>query len=156
MYMLCLVAQSGLTLCDPIDWEPARHLCPWGFSRQEYWTGLPCAPPRDLPNPAIRPVSLMSPALRGRLFTTSTIWETQTENQESYISFGKSLSKSWIFSHPFSIFLLGRLVHYSIYIGWVLVPGLHLFEMQWEQVRPTWFLTCRSSLSTGDIRGNQL
>ena len=50
MYMLCLVAQSGLTLCDPIDWEPARHLCPWGFSRQEYWTGLPCAPPRDLPN----------------------------------------------------------------------------------------------------------
>ena len=58
MYMLCLVAQSGLTLCDPIDWEPARHLCPWGFSRQEYWTGLPCAPPRDFPNPGIKHRSL--------------------------------------------------------------------------------------------------
>ena len=31
--------------------QPARLLCPWGFSRQEYYTGLPCPPPGDLPNP---------------------------------------------------------------------------------------------------------
>ena len=30
-----------------------RLLCPWGFSRQEYWSGLPCPPPGDLPNPAL-------------------------------------------------------------------------------------------------------
>ena len=29
-----------------------------GFSRQEYWSGLPCPPPGDLPNPGIKPVSL--------------------------------------------------------------------------------------------------
>ena len=46
-----------------------------GFSRQEYWRGLPCPPPRDLPNPGIEPSSLMSPALAGRFFTTSTTWE---------------------------------------------------------------------------------
>ena len=46
-----------------------------GFSRQEYWSGLPCIPPGALPNPGIEPVSLMSPALAGRLFTTSTAWE---------------------------------------------------------------------------------
>jgi len=34
-----------------------------GFSRQEYWSGLPCPPPGDLPNPRIELVSLMSPAL---------------------------------------------------------------------------------------------
>ena len=34
------------------DW-----LCPWGFSRQEYWSGLPCPPPGDLPNPGIKPRS---------------------------------------------------------------------------------------------------
>ena len=34
-----------------------------GFSRQEYWSGLPCPPPGDLPDPRIEPVSLMSPAL---------------------------------------------------------------------------------------------
>ena len=28
-----------------------------GFSRQEYWSGLPCPPPRDLPNPGIKPRS---------------------------------------------------------------------------------------------------
>ena len=28
-----------------------------GFSRQEYWSGLPCSPPRDLPNPGIKPIS---------------------------------------------------------------------------------------------------
>ena len=31
--------------------QPTRLLCPWGFSRQEYWTGLPSPPPWDLPNP---------------------------------------------------------------------------------------------------------
>ena len=30
-----------------------RHLCPWGFSRQEYWSGLPCPSPGDRPNPGI-------------------------------------------------------------------------------------------------------
>ena len=46
-----------------------------GFSRQEYCSGLPCPPPGDLPNPGIEPASLMSPALAGKLFTTSTIWK---------------------------------------------------------------------------------
>ena len=36
-----------------------------GFSRQEYWSGLPCPPPRDLPKPRIKPASLVSPALAG-------------------------------------------------------------------------------------------
>ena len=35
--------------------SPARFLCPWGFSRQEYWSGLPCPPPGDLLNPGIEP-----------------------------------------------------------------------------------------------------
>ena len=46
-----------------------------GFSRQEYWSGLLCPPPGDLPNPGIEPPSLMSPALAGGFFTTSATWE---------------------------------------------------------------------------------
>ena len=38
--------------------KPAICLCPWGFSRQEYWSGLPCPPPGDLPNPGVEPRSL--------------------------------------------------------------------------------------------------
>ena len=66
-----------------------NHVClfdtPWilafqallsmGFSRQEYWSGFPCPPPGDLPNPEIEPVSLMSPALAGGFFITSSTWE---------------------------------------------------------------------------------
>ena len=46
-----------------------------GFSRQQYWSGLPCPPPGDLPDPGIKPVSLTSPVLAGGFFTTSTTWE---------------------------------------------------------------------------------
>ena len=47
------------------------------FSRQEYWSGLPCPPPGDLPDPGIEPTSLLSPALAGVFFTTSATWEAQ-------------------------------------------------------------------------------
>ena len=47
------------------------------FSRQEYWSGLLCPPPGDLPNPGIELESLMPPALVGRFLTTSTTWEDQ-------------------------------------------------------------------------------
>ena len=40
-----------------------------GFSRQEYWSGLPFTSPGDLPNPGIEPASLVSPALAGGFFT---------------------------------------------------------------------------------------
>ena len=41
------------------------------FSRQEYWSGLPCSPLGALPDPGIESTSLTSPALAGRLFNTS-------------------------------------------------------------------------------------
>ena len=46
-----------------------------GFSRPEYWSGVPFPTPGALPNPGIEPVSLMSPALAGGFFTTSTTWK---------------------------------------------------------------------------------
>ena len=51
-----------------------------GFSRQEHWSGLPGSPPGDLPNPGIKPSSLLSPALAGGFFTTSITWGSQIEN----------------------------------------------------------------------------
>ena len=53
-------------------WTVALQAPPsMGFSRQEYWSGLPCPSPGDLPDPRMEPTSLMSPALAGGLFTTS-------------------------------------------------------------------------------------
>ena len=42
-----------------------------GFFRQEDWSGLPCCPPVDLPDPGIKPPSLASPALGGRFLPLS-------------------------------------------------------------------------------------
>ena len=46
-----------------------------GFSRQKYWSGLPCPLPGDLPHPGIKPMSLVSPSLAGGFLTTKTTWE---------------------------------------------------------------------------------
>ena len=45
------------------------------FPRQEYWSGLLVPSPWDLPSPGIEPMSLESPTLAGRFFTTSATWE---------------------------------------------------------------------------------
>ena len=45
-----------------ISWTAASQASlSMGFSRQEYWSGLPCPLPGDLPGPRIEPTSLMSP-----------------------------------------------------------------------------------------------
>ena len=49
-----------------------------GFSRQEYRNKLPCPAPEDLPDPGTELKTLTSPALAGRFFTTSAIWEAHT------------------------------------------------------------------------------
>ena len=46
-----------------------------GFSRQEYWSGLPCTSPGDLPNPRTEPMSHTSLALAAGFFTTNATWE---------------------------------------------------------------------------------
>ena len=56
-------------------WTIACQTLCMGFSRQEYWSGLPSPPAGDLPDPGIKPASLLSPALAGGFFTTSATWE---------------------------------------------------------------------------------
>ena len=78
----------------------ARLLCPWAFSRQEYWSGLPCPPPGNLPDPGIKPMSLISPALAGRFSTTSATWEA-LENRTCVCV--KSLSRVRLFATMWTV-----------------------------------------------------
>ena len=52
-----------------------------GFSRQEFWSGLPWPPPRDLPDPRIKPASPVSPALADGYFITSATCEALGDHQ---------------------------------------------------------------------------
>ena len=71
---------SVVSVCAPMLSCVQFFVTPWtiahkaplslGLSRQEYWSGLPCPPPGNLPHPGIKPASPLSPALAGRFFTT--------------------------------------------------------------------------------------
>ena len=62
----CVLSHVQLSVTP---WTVAcQALLSMGFSRQEYWSGLRCPPPGDLPNTGIKPVSLPSPALAHRFF----------------------------------------------------------------------------------------
>ena len=74
--MACMHAVTSVVPDSVTPWTVA-HQSPlsMGFSRKEYWSGLLCPPPGDLPNPGIEPVSLVSPALADGFFTTSTTYK---------------------------------------------------------------------------------
>ena len=61
------------------------------FSRQEYWSGLPCPPPEDLPDLETEPAFPASPSLAGGFFTFSATWEAH-----SYMIWTKQLKSTHI------------------------------------------------------------
>ena len=83
-----------------------------GFSRQEYWSGLPCPPPGDLPDPGNEPISPASPALAGRFLTADPLgklinnqnlsphssggWEVQDQDAGRFIVWWGSLPCSYM------------------------------------------------------------
>ena len=99
---------SVQSACLPIYGSP--YLSP----RLPAWSGFPCLTPGDLPDPGIKPKSLMSPALAGRFFTTSAAWEAPeytctTRNlrlpgyphPENLLPQSSGLIPIWLSSHPF-------------------------------------------------------
>ena len=64
-------------------WTVARQaLLSLGLSRQEYWNGLPCHPPGDLPDPRIEPATPAAPALQANPLPLSH-WGSPDENVKS-------------------------------------------------------------------------
>ena len=120
--LLCMCVKSLLScliLCDLMGYSLQPRSM--GFSRQEYWSGLPCPPLGDLPDPGIEPVSITSPALAGRLFTTSTNREALGYSRTSFFlwvkipcrtrSFGVIVAFSWVQYFLFS-FCKGSVIRY--------------------------------------------
>ena len=63
-----------------------------GILQARYWTGLPFPPPGDLPDPGIKPRSLMSPAVAGGFFNTSATWETPQRQPDESKNYPRSLA----------------------------------------------------------------
>ena len=94
---------SSVWLCN-LQTVASQATLSMGFSRQEYWSGLPCLPSGDLPDPGKEPTFLTSPALAGRFFSTSVTWEYHLGFVDKFIS-----------SLFLKISLPGFLVHFSVY-----------------------------------------
>ena len=107
--VLCLITQLSDSL-RPHGLQPARLLCPWGYSRQENWSGLPCHPPGVLPNPGIEP---RSPVLQAdslpseppgnplsHLLCGSLLWQPQGTNIQSlpYVDLEKARGSIFVVS----------------------------------------------------------
>ena len=67
---VCVCAQT-LQLCLFATLWTVAHQAPkiMGFSRLEYWSGLPCPPAGPLPDPGIEPASPVASCIAGRIFT---------------------------------------------------------------------------------------
>ena len=72
----CVLSHFSQTQLFVTPWTVAHQASlSIGFSRQEYWRGLPCPPPGHCPDSGIESRSPKSPTLAGKFFTTSTTWE---------------------------------------------------------------------------------
>ena len=98
---VCSVAQSCLTLCDPMDYSQlGSSVRSMGFSRHESWSGLPFPSPGDLPDPGMEHVS-ESPKLAGGFFTSAPLERLQSN--DICISFNWFVSLLWVlFFHLFA------------------------------------------------------
>ena len=76
-----------------------------GFSKQEYWIGLPCSPPENLSDPGIKSMSLTYPALAGGFFTTSKSTQRSTVGRrgKKWVQVWKEKSSSGYFLISFPI-----------------------------------------------------
>ena len=76
LVFVCVLSRFSWLPLLMIPWTVALQApLSMGFSRQEYWSGLPCPPPGDLPDPRMESVFLVSPALAGRFFTIGATQE---------------------------------------------------------------------------------
>ena len=101
--MTCMCACSLANLCPTLA-TPRAVACQAplsvGFSRQEYWSGLPCPPPGDLPDPGIKPTSPAFPALTSRFFTTEPPRKPYVDDSYEHI---KLLAVGPWATHNFSV-----------------------------------------------------
>ena len=81
-HQACVLSHFSCVQLFATLWTTHQAPLSMGFPRQEYWSGLSFPPPGDLPDPGMEPASLMSPALAGGFFfTTSATWEAPPKSR---------------------------------------------------------------------------
>ena len=100
IYLSVLCVQSCLSLCNLVDCIACQTTLSMGFSRQEYWSRLPFPTPGNLSSPGIKPVS---PAMGGRIFTTSHLGSTPSLLDASILTAWRFYIIIWIWGFSWSM-----------------------------------------------------
>ena len=148
LLMCCVQSlQSCPTLCDPRDCSPQAPLSV-GFSRHEYWSGLPCPPPGDLPDSGMEPKSPVCPALQTDALPLSSQGSPQFINRCIFfkkIVFWFFFWLHWVFVAVQGLSLVvestdDSLVMHRLLVQWLLLlPGTGSVAHQLQQ-SGTWAL----------------
>ena len=135
----CPVCQLCLALCNPMDSRPQAPLS-MGFSRQEYWSGLPFPTPGDFPKPQIRPMSLACPTLAGRVFTTVTPGKPVTLHNSPIVSCFWSSDSKFIYVDLMNIEITLHII-LCLFLGMCAMPKslIHFFSNIWVILK-SWVL----------------
>ena len=80
---MCACVLSHVQLSETPGTVAHQAALSMGFSRLEYWSGLPFPPPGDLPNPGIEPTCPVSPALAGGFFTIEPLGKPSRAQRSS-------------------------------------------------------------------------
>ena len=108
---LCYAMLSCSVVSDslrPCGLQPTRLFCPWGFSRQEYWSGLPCPPPGNFPTQGSNPGLLHCKQIHYCLKHQGSPWVTLGCSEE--VAVGSHRSESHAKLSLFAILVLE--IHY--------------------------------------------
>ena len=139
-YVCVLVAQSCPTLCDSMDWACQVPLF-MGFSRQEYWSGLPFPSPGDLPNPRIKPGS-------------SALQADSLPSEPSAVPYAEGVAYRWYCGEPHLLFssITLRFICLSLLFTY---SSIYLFitstDFSYNFQDPSWDLLEDSSPLLGNI-----
>ena len=110
---------------------PPGFLCPWGFSRQEYWSGLPCPPPGDLLNPGIEP---RSPALWVDSLLSEPPQKPKNTGVDIYpFSRGSSQPRNWT---RVSCIAGGFFTSWATREAWIKAKHLKIVTKLWHRMIP--------------------
>ena len=143
---VCVLSRFGRVPLFVTLWTVAcQALLSMGFSRQEYWNGLLCCPPGDLPDPGIEPASLVSCTGR-QVFTASVTWEALS------ISIDLTILD---FQHKVNHIVCGVLYlvcfSYCIFLRFIHVVAStstsFLFMLSCVQLVIPWTVACQTPLS---------
>ena len=101
-HIMCAGMLSHFSHVQPFvtPWTVAQQApLSMGFSRQEYWNGLPCPPAETLPNPGIKPASPTSPALASR-FWEKPPGKPQAKQAGQRLLLSREFPCSWLWEYP--------------------------------------------------------